>query len=431
MGTGIAVLTAARVATVLALFGVNVVAARLLDPDAVGSAAVGQTVGMIAALLANGGLNISSIYLLQQRPAERGRLLPALAALAIIACVAAVAVVALAVPVTASIVDGGSFPLFAAAAALGGAMIAFEFSGAVLLGLGRRTGFVLVELLRGIGSIVAVTLLLLAVRVDAAVVLGLAIGYGSGALAGVVFARGTPMRPRFDPAVSREAVGFGLRGQIGNVFQFLGVRLDLLLVPAFLDLRLAGIYFVAVRASDAVGQVATAAASLVFPQVASQADRRATSSTERVVRLTLLVVLVSAVVLGLLAEPLLAIAFGAAYVGGASALVISVVAMVPLSLGRILAADLKGRGRPGLVSVSAVLTVVLTVVLDVLLIPTLGIVGAAIASLVTYTATAVALFIAYRGVTGGTFAALLPGPGDLRNIGTFVRRRPAAQGPDR
>ena len=150
------------------------------------------------------------------------------------------------------------WPLLVAAAAMGATMIAFEFSGALQLGLDQPGRFSVLELVRGWGSLLAVGLLLIGpLRTDAGFVVGMALGYAAAAVMGLGWTRrsGFSLAPRLDTSFSRTALGFGLRGQVGNVFQFLGVRLDLLLVPALLDLRTAGIYYVAVRVSDVVGQV--------------------------------------------------------------------------------------------------------------------------------------------------------------------------------
>ena len=430
LGASIALLAVARLSTVVAFFAINVVAARLLDPAQVGAAAVGQTIGLIAGLVGNGGLNIATIYFLQQRPDERRTIVPALTGLAAIgASVAFVAVLVSAPLVFALVLGADAWLLLGAAGLMGAGMIAYEFGGALLLGLGHRPAYTLAELVRGWGSLVAVALLVFVLREDWGLVLGMALGYAGGALLAILRSRGeTPIRPRLDRRLGGEALRFGLRGQVGNVFQFLGVRLDLLLVPAFLDLSSAGIYFVAVRVSDVVGQVATAAASLVFPQVAGQQDRRATATTERIVRATLLVVVATAAVVALLAEPILGIAFGEPYVAGASVLLLALVGIVPLSLGRMIASDLKGRGRPGLVSLSALLSVGTTLAFDVALIPALGIRGAAIAAVLSNTATAIALLLAYRSVTDGRLVDLVPRPSDA--VGLVSRLRLAGRGPE-
>jgi O-antigen/teichoic acid export membrane protein len=417
-----ALLAGARFVTVGALFGVQVLAARALGPEALASAAVGQTIGMIAALVANGGLNIATIYVLQRQKTDHRALVPKLTALLIAACAISIALVLLAAPfVVGLVLPGAGAPLIAAAAVFAAATIAFEVSGAILLGVGRPGDYTRMELLRGVASLAAAAVLLLGpMATDAGFVVGLALGYAVAAALGLVTTRrlGMELAPRYDATFTRTALGFGLRGQVGNVLQFLGVRLDLLIVPALVDLRAAGIYVVAARTADVVGQVATAVSSLVFPRVAGQDDERSTAFTERVTRMTMVAVLVPAVILAVIAGPLLGLLFGEVYAAGADALVVLLVAMLPLSLTRVLAADLKGRGRPGLVSWASLLSAAATVALDLALVPAFGIVGAAFASLLAYVAGAAAILVLYRHVTGARLLALVPTPGDVRGLVT-------------
>jgi O-antigen/teichoic acid export membrane protein len=425
-GVQVALLAAARLSTVAAFFGVTVVGARLLPADELGAAAVGQTIGMVAGLIGNAGINIATIYFLQQPGAERPGMVRRLVAIAIGACSVAILLVLVTAPLTFGlIVDRTAWPLMLAAAAMGATMVAFEFAGALLLGLGRPGRFTFLELVRGWGSLIAVGLLLLGPwRSDAGLVMGMALGYAAAAVMGLAWTNraGMSLAPQVDLGFSRAVLGFGMRGQIGNVFQFLGVRLDLLLVPSLLDLRAAGVYFVAVRVSDVVGQAATAVASLVFPRVAALGDSRSTALTERATRLTLIAVAVSALVLGLAGELVLRVAFGPEYATGATVLSILLVAVVPLSVGRVLAADLKGRGRPELVSLAALGAVAATIVFDLALIPSLGLVGAGIASILTYSVSTIALLAAYRAVTGGRLSALIPRPADVAYVVAAVRR---------
>ena len=296
-GAQVVALTGARLSSVIAFFGITVVGARLLTPEALGSAAVGQTVGMIAALVANAGINISTIYFLQQRPAERAPIVQRLVAIAIGAISVAIGLVLISSPIVFGFVlNRTDWPLLLAAAAMGSTMIAFEFSGA-LMGLGPARAIHGPRAHPRMGLIARGRL-----PADRSTSDGrrLRVGHGprvaAAAVMGLGWTRssGFSLSPRVDTTFSRTALGFGLRGQIGNVFQFLGVRLDVLLVPALLDLRAAGVYYVAVRVSDVVGQAATAAASLIFPRVAALADRRSTALTERVTRMTLWLVAAAA-----------------------------------------------------------------------------------------------------------------------------------------
>jgi O-antigen/teichoic acid export membrane protein len=236
----------------------------------------------------------------------------------------------------------------------------------------------------------------------------------------------------------------GFAGQVGNVLTFVNLRLDLLLVPALLRLDLAGIYFVATRVSEVVGQISTASAAMLFPHVAAQREVGATSATERTCRLTLIVTFGLAVVLAIVSPVLLVLLFGAAYRGATPALLILLVAMLPLALTRVRAADLKGRGRPGLVSAATGVGAVVTVGADIALIPRHGIEGAAFASVIAYAVTAAVLLGCYRRTSAGRLTMLLPRGTDVRDLvsivvrlatrsartRTYARRAPVREGDD-
>jgi O-antigen/teichoic acid export membrane protein len=71
-----------------------------------------------------------------------------------------------------------------------------------------------------------------------------------------------------------------------------------------------------------------------------------------------------------------------------------------LGLGLVIQRDLGGRGRPSLSSSLAGLAAAVTVVLDLALIPPLGVMGGALASVVAYTTFGNASLIALHHVSG-------------------------------
>ena len=412
-------LGAVRLAAVLLGFGTGVLGARYLGPAGLGAASVALTVGLVTGVIFNGGINIAVIYLLGRRRDEEDVIVGSLSVLAVVASVGAFvfAVVTWRVIGPLAGVAGREY-LGPVAAIVSSSVIWYEFGGAVILGLGRMGSYTVSELARG-GTTFALTWLLLSLATgDGAFVLAASLGYAASAGVSFFVARRTMGHwpRRWDMQTARGALAIGGRGQIGNVLQYLNLRLDQLLVPALLNLQAAGIYSIAVRASEVVAQVASAASSLIFPSVAGHEDTRSTELTERTVRIAILLVSAAALILGLIAEPLLTLAFGEAFRSGVLALRTLLVAMVPLTAARVLAGDLKGRGRPGLVSLVMVFIVALTAILDVTLIPILGIEGAAVASVIAYTASAMLLAIAFSRVTGARMSLLLPTMTDLRTI---------------
>lgn len=424
--TDVALLTGVRFGSVGAAFLTNVIAARLLGAAGLGAAAVAIVIGTLSVLLANGGLGITSIYFLGRRPALRSEIVNNIAAMTMVSVVVATLLMLAFIPPTLALVLPGHSPgVLLAGAALVPAMVAADVGGATLLGLHARGLYMGLEAIRNFGTLAATALVLgLGARTEEAYVLAIA---GATAVAAViawsaVVRASGAIRPRFDGSFVREALSMGIRGQAGNVLQFVNLRLDLLLVSALLRVQAAGVYLVALRVAEVVVQVANSVAALIFPQVASQADPNDTTSTERATRVTLSIVAISAVALALVAEPLLTIAFGEAFRSGTAALRLTLLGMVPLALTRILTSDLKGRGRADLASIANLMAVLLTAVFGLLLIPAFGIEGAAMAGVGAYAGLAVALLIAYRYVTRAPLRRLVPRPADARLIWDLGRR---------
>lgn len=415
-----------RFGSVGAAFLTNVIAARLLGAAGLGAAAVAIVIATLSVLIANGGLGITSIYYLGRRPELRSEIVNNLAAMTMVSVVVATLLMLAFIPPTLALVLPGHPPgVLIAAAALVPAMVAADVGSATLLGLHARGMYMGLEAVRNFGTLAATALVLgLGARTEEAYVLAIA---GATAVAAAVAWGGVArvsgaIHPRFDGSFVRESLSMGIRGQAGNVLQFVNLRLDLLLVSALLRVEAAGVYLVALRVAEVVVQVANSVAALIFPRVASQADPADTTSTERATRVTLSVVAVSAVALAVVAEPLLTITFGEAFRGGTVALRLTLLGMVPLALTRILTGDLKGRGRADLASIANLLAVAMTAVFGLLLIPAFGIEGAAMAGVAAYAGLAVALLIAYHYVTRAPLRRLVPRPADARLVWDLGRR---------
>jgi O-antigen/teichoic acid export membrane protein len=88
---------------------------------------------------------------------------------------------------------------------------------------------------------------------------------------------------------------------------------------------------------------------------------------------------------------------------------------VSLSVAKVMTSYLGGRGRPGPISVGASISLAVNVVSNFLLIPPLGIVGASLSSVVSYTALAVMMVFAASRVSGQSIVALcVPRPAEFK-----------------
>lgn len=425
-GSQAALLAAVRALAIAAGFLAAAFGARVLGADGMGAAGVGLTVAAIGAVALNGGVNIATVYLLGRLPDQRRSVLSAVVPIASTGVLLAAGGLFAFAPAISSFVGlHRDADVLWWSSLLAASLITYEFIGALLLGFGRARDYIRLEFTKALATLGSTVLLLslnpTAANFVAAAIMGQTIGIATSI--GAIRPDRVDARPTARPGLKREALSIGLRGQVGNILQLLNLRLDQLLVPAILSLSAGGIYVVAVRVSEALAQVGSAAATLVFPAVAREPDATLTALTERVVRVTTLLVALSAIAVALIADPLLEIAFGSEFASGAEPLRLLLAATVPLALTRVLAGDLKGRGRPGVVSALTGGTAGLTIVLDLLLIPSIGITGAALASLIAYSVSAAAFLILFVRTTGARGRSLIPTVDDVRHLVELVRGR--------
>jgi len=195
-----------------------------------------------------------------------------------------------------------------------------------------------------------------------------------------------------DRALFRPLLSYGLPCMLTILPQVMNLRLDQLMMATFLAPGDLGLYVVAVAWSGAATPLLGAVGPVLFPNLASVRDpgkRRALVGRTVVsfgvanAALSILVLLVTPV-----AVPLLfGVAFGPAVLPAA----ILVVASMFSALSSLLEDVLRGLGRPRTILGGEVAGLAVTVVLLGLLLPQLGIVGAAIASLGSYLAISIVL----------------------------------------
>jgi Na+-driven multidrug efflux pump len=82
---------------------------------------------------------------------------------------------------------------------------------------------------------------------------------------------------------------------------------------------------------------------------------------------------------------------------------------------KVLTNEIAGRGRPIINTIAAGVSLIINISLNILLIPTMGISGAALASTISYSVTSVIVFIAFIRISHNSiFDTLIIKPRDLR-----------------
>jgi O-antigen/teichoic acid export membrane protein len=226
---------------------------------------------------------------------------------------------------------------------------------------------------------------------------------------------GRPSRP--ERPLAREILAYGFRSQLSTISNLLNERVDQLVISIVLAPASLGLYVVAwtmTSLSWMIGYSVTFAALPRVAQAESAQERRARA--HRYVFLTFAATVAVTIPVLLLAPEILRIAFGGDFVQATGVTRVLLVASIALGTARVLEAVLKGLNRPLHAGLAEGAGLIVTAVGLAALLPTMGLMGAAITSLAAYSVTAlVALNLANRAV--GTTGAQLLAPG--------WRRRPS------
>ena len=199
----------------------------------------------------------------------------------------------------------------------------------------------------------------------------------------------------------RELLGYGLPYYPGSLTQFFSARADVFLIAWLVADAAAplGYYSMAVGLAELVFYFPNAVATLFFPHVAGASREESNSQVAMVSRVSLLVTAGVALVLAPAAVLMIEILLPA-FVPSLPALFLLLPGVVALSATRVVYVYLTGIGKPAITSYINVSAFILNIVLNLFLIPAFGIAGAAAASLVSYSVSAILLTIVASGLSG-------------------------------
>lgn len=379
------------------------VIARILGPSGKGILALTVLVPNVFALFLSGGISVANVYYTGQKRFDLPTLSANATAFTVMATALGVVIAALlyASGLMAKLLPG--VPLNLLALSMLGLPFSLLNNYFVSLLQGRQliTRINLVSLLQR-ASTVALSLLLVAVLgwgLTGAVLAVLASSVVSVAVLGAMLRRlGARFWPRWNRLVIKTTLKFGLRGYVANVLQFFNYRLDLFLVNYFLGPSSTGIYTVAVAMAEMLWYLPNAVGFVIFPKAANTAAEAMNRFTPRVFRLTLAVTAAGAVALAIIGMPFIEIVYSPAFASAYGPMLALLPGVVLLGGGKVLTNEIAGRGFPQYNSIASGVSLVLTVGLDLLLIPRLGVLGAAIASSIAYVAIFMLALVFYRSV---------------------------------
>jgi O-antigen/teichoic acid export membrane protein len=407
-----------RILNVAFAAALGILTARLLGPAGKGTYALpGVEAGLIATFL--GGLTSSTSYYMLNRAAARSVLWPAAVTSVAFVFVGAVAVVIMAF---AAHEQWTALP----------AILTLPASAAINVASGYAIGVKRVRYTTTISvALTAVTLLFMAIGlflfartataaiaawVAAMIVIGLA-----ALCAIVVYSRRVEGN---DHVGTVEFFRFSVKVGAVNLVSLLNYRADLYIVAVLLSNSALGLYTVAVSAAESLLVPTQVAALVVSPHIGSLERDAAARLAARCVRNNLLIAAIVCGALLLFAEPIILLLYGPAFLPVVPVLRVLLAGVFVMSLSSPLSSffTLK-QGAPEIAFTLALTSAAICIATTLVLVPHIGLLGAAAGSTAGYVVGQAAAFWVFKKRSGIGFSTmLLPTRDDMRQYWGFALR---------
>jgi O-antigen/teichoic acid export membrane protein len=219
--------------------------------------------------------------------------------------------------------------------------------------------------------------------------------------------RVAPFDGRPDVPLLRDMLSFGGKSYLQTLASTLHFRVDQYMIGYFLDPAQVGLYAIAANLTNLILRVPDATGTVLFPRLAGATERDAHVQTATVCRHTLFITVVAGLGYVCLGGVAIRVLYGAAYAGAVVPMLLMLPGVVMLSLYLLLTRNFTSRNRQEVNIVAAGTALAVNVGLNAVLIPRLGIAGAAVSTAVSYSLAALVLLVVFRRESGTSFGDTL------------------------
>ena len=392
-------------------FVTSIIIARSLGPDGKGQLTLLTTFTGILSLITGLGVTSATMYYLSHERVQKEQIVGSSIVLQLLLNLVAILLVILLLPIVDRLILKNRLPMsliFLSLLLLPILTISGTWS-AVFLGMQKIGRFNILRMVPGIVHLGILTVLLALTRLNVlTVMVSSGIAAACTAFLGAYWLRVMHFRPKLRPSIKwrKALLGYGVRGWLGTISQQFNYRLDVFIVNIFVGVAGVGQYSLAVTLAESLWYIPDSVSTILMPRTAAY-PQAALSFTPRVARNTVFITAVGAVIMALVSYPFMTLVYGNRFAPSVSPFLALLPGIISLSLGKVLANDLAGHGKPESGAWSSTVSLVVTVVLDFLLIPRMGITGAALASTLSYTCSTLVLLYLYVRFSGNSPVSVL------------------------
>jgi len=212
---------------------------------------------------------------------------------------------------------------------------------------------------------------------------------------------------RFSFEMFKKAFVFGGQISLSTIARLLNLRLDQAILAFMVGADHVGLYVVAVVFAERLRLLPGSISSAFLPRLANELSERQLQ-VPRVYRYTVIISVVSMLAAAVLGAPAILLFFGREYTGAIVSFLCLLPGITVLGGSSILDSDMAAREKPKYSVVTGYTTLAVNVMLNLVLIPHLGIVGAAIASSISYSLAGVFWLTFFRHESKLPLSELVP-----------------------
>jgi stage V sporulation protein B len=224
----------------------------------------------------------------------------------------------------------------------------------------------------------------------------------------------------FRKDVFLQTITYGIKTHIGKITERLHTRSCIFLIGALSSTSDIGLYSVTIGISETLLYFSNAASLAIFSRVKNEPEQQA-SDAKTVLRHVLPIAIALSLFLAFVGQYIILIFFGKAFAAANTALRLLLPGITIYTIYPIISAYLINIGKSYLASVCSILGLCGNVALNILLIPRMGIEGAALSASISYTATALfSLMIFVRHSRSSMGSALLLSTADIKKIKNYI-----------
>lgn len=186
-----------------------------------------------------------------------------------------------------------------------------------------------------------------------------------------------------DFSIIKKVISYGFVFYISNIAGFLLLRSDIYLINQILDLEKVGIYKIAAGFSDTTLILPAVIASILLPKLCSDTDTRLENS-QKAVRVTTFIMLAILLPFAFFAKEVIHIMYGQEFLPAHIPLLVLIPGILFFAMENVMVMYLAAHNFPKAIAFSWVAVTTLNIIINLIIIPKIGITGAALSSTISY-----------------------------------------------